>query len=124
MKNEPVVELIGLIAVIAGLVFIGLEIRQNNRLAQAAAYQEIGSATAQNWRDMSQDPEFNRQTHRNGLISRADIGPKADDFAPLNGRSAKGVAKLFVDIADSDLKIKFGDGTAKAIVVNTWTAEI
>ena len=60
MKNVPVVESIGLIAVVAGLVFVGLEIRQNNRLAQAAAYQEIGSATAQNWRDMSQDPEFNR----------------------------------------------------------------
>ena len=60
MKNAPVVESIGLVAVIAGLVFVGLEIRQNNRLAKAAAYQEIGSATAQNWRDMSQDPEFNR----------------------------------------------------------------
>ena len=60
MKNVSVVESIGLIAVFAGLVFVGLEIRQNNRLAQAAAYQEIGSATAQNWRDMSQHPDFNR----------------------------------------------------------------
>lgn len=60
MKNVPVVESIGLIAVIAGLVFVGLEIRQNNRLAQAAAFQEIGFATAQHWYDMSQDPEFNR----------------------------------------------------------------
>jgi hypothetical protein len=60
MRKEQVVELVGLAAVIAGLVFVGLEIRQNNRLAQAAAYQEIGSATAQNWADMSQDSEFNR----------------------------------------------------------------
>lgn len=30
MKNVPVVESIGLIAVFAGLVFVGLEIRQNN----------------------------------------------------------------------------------------------
>ncbi len=60
MKNVSVVESIGLIAVIAGLVFVGFEIRQNNRLAQAAAYQEIGFATAQNWSDVSQDPEFNR----------------------------------------------------------------
>jgi len=60
MKNIPLVESIGLIAVFAGLVFVGLEIRQNNRLAQAAAFQEIGFATAQNWMDMSQDPEFNR----------------------------------------------------------------
>ena len=60
MKNFPVMESIGLIAVFAGLVFVGLEIRQTNRLAQAAAYQEIGFATAQNWHDMSQDPDFNR----------------------------------------------------------------
>lgn len=60
MKNVPVVESIGLIAILAGLVFVGLEIRQNNRLAQAAAYQEIGFATAQHWFDRSQDPEFNQ----------------------------------------------------------------
>jgi hypothetical protein len=60
MKNVPVVESTGLIAVFAGLMFVGLEIRQNNRIAQAAALQEIGCATAQNWQDMSQDPEFNR----------------------------------------------------------------
>ena len=60
MKNYPVLELMGLIAVFAGLVFVGFEIRQNNQLAQAAPYQEIGFATAQNWKDMSQDPEFNR----------------------------------------------------------------
>ena len=60
MKNYPVLEMMGLIAVFAGLIFVGLEIRQNNQLAQAAAYQEIGFATAQNWQDRSQDPEFNR----------------------------------------------------------------
>ena len=60
MKNIATVETIGLIAVFAGLVFVGLEIRQNNRLAQAAAFQEIGFATAQNWLDVSQDPDFNQ----------------------------------------------------------------
>ena len=60
MKNVPVVESIGLVAVFAGLVFVGLEIRQNNQLAQAAAFQEIGFTTARNWLDLSQDPEFNR----------------------------------------------------------------
>ena len=53
-------ELIVLVAVFAGLVFVGLEIRQNNRLAQAAAFQEIGFSTAQNWLYVSQDPDFNR----------------------------------------------------------------
>ena len=60
MKTVTVVESLGLIAVFAGLIFVGLEIRQNNRLAQAAAYQEIGFATAENWRNMSEDPAFNR----------------------------------------------------------------
>ena len=60
MNNISVVESIGLIAVFAGLVFVGLEIRQNNQLAQAAAYQEIGFATAQNWIDASQDSDFNQ----------------------------------------------------------------
>lgn len=59
MENVPLLELIGLLAVFAGLVFVGLEIRQNNQIAQAAAFQEIGFATAQNWHELSQDPEFN-----------------------------------------------------------------
>lgn len=60
MKNYPALELMGLIGVLAGLVFVGFEIRQNNQLAQAAAYQEIGFATAQNWLDLSGDPTFNQ----------------------------------------------------------------
>ncbi len=71
MTKFPIVESIGLIAVISGLVFVGLEIRQNNQLAQAAAYQEIGFATAQNWRDMEQDPEFNRVYLRHFLADSA-----------------------------------------------------
>ena len=49
-----------MLAALAGLIFVGLEIRQNNRLAQASAYQEIGFATAQSWYDVSQDPDFDR----------------------------------------------------------------
>ena len=37
----------------------GLEIRQNNRLAQASAYLDIGLETADNWRGYAQEPEFN-----------------------------------------------------------------
>ena len=60
MKKYPALELMGLTGVLAGLVFVGLEIRQNNQLAQAAAYQEIGFATAQNWNEVSQDPDFSQ----------------------------------------------------------------
>ena len=60
MKNVPLIESLGLALVFAGLVFVGMEIRQNNQLAQAAAFQEIGLRTAENWYDMAQDPDFNR----------------------------------------------------------------
>lgn len=59
-NGKSLAEAIGLMAVVAGLVFVGMELRQNNRLAQAAAYQEIGFATAANWIALSEDPTFNR----------------------------------------------------------------
>lgn len=71
MKKLPILELIGLIAVFLGLVFVGFEIRQNNRLAQAAAYQQIGFATAQNWHDVSKDPEFNHLVLRHFFADAA-----------------------------------------------------
>ena len=38
-------EIVAVIGILLGLVFVGWEIRQNNRFAQAAAYQEIGFTT-------------------------------------------------------------------------------
>ena len=48
-------EVVGVLAVVVSLVFVGYELRQNNRLALAAAYQSIGIATAEAWIDMSRD---------------------------------------------------------------------
>jgi hypothetical protein len=59
MGRKEFAEQIGLVAVVAGLVFVGLEIRQNNRLAQAAAYLEVGQMTADNWFNQARDPEYN-----------------------------------------------------------------
>ena len=42
-------EAIALVGVLASLVFVGLEIRQNNRIARAAAYQTIGIAISESW---------------------------------------------------------------------------
>ena len=42
MSGKAIRETVGFGAVVAGLVFVGLEIQQNNKLAQAAAYQAIG----------------------------------------------------------------------------------
>ncbi len=40
------IELVGIIAVVLSLLFVGYEIRQNTIVARAAAYQSIGVATA------------------------------------------------------------------------------
>lgn len=33
--------------------------------------------------------------------------------------TVSGVAQIYVDVADGDLKVKFGDGTVKTIVIDT-----
>lgn len=42
-------EAVALLGVIASLVFVGLELRENRIAARAAAYQELGIAVAENW---------------------------------------------------------------------------
>lgn len=60
MSGKSVREALGVIGIVASLVFVGLEIRQNNRLAQAAAYQAIGIASATAWDSQAHDREFVR----------------------------------------------------------------
>ena len=40
-------------------------------------------------------------------------------FDAIDAHLAKGLAQLYVDTADGDLKVKFGDGTVKTIVTDT-----
>lgn len=58
MSGKAIRETLAALGVIASMVFVGLEIRQNNRLAQAAAYQAIGIATSQYWQN--RDERVNR----------------------------------------------------------------
>jgi hypothetical protein len=46
MSGKAVREILGFLGVIASLAFVGLQVRQSNIQARAAAYQEIGIATA------------------------------------------------------------------------------
>ncbi len=46
-KRMDLLEAVGLVAIVASLIFLALEIRQSNVQARAAAYQAIGIATAQ-----------------------------------------------------------------------------
>jgi hypothetical protein len=55
-------ETLAALGVIASMVFVGLEIRQNNNLAQAAAYQAIGIASAEAWDNQAHDREFLQAT--------------------------------------------------------------
>ena len=58
MSGKAIRETLGFGAVVAGLVFVGLEIQQNNRLAQAAAYQAIGIASAEVHDNWAHDRQF------------------------------------------------------------------
>ncbi len=58
MSSKAIRETVGFGAVVAGLVFVGLEIQQNNKLAQAAAYQAIGIAAAEVHDNFAHDRQF------------------------------------------------------------------
>ena len=57
-KRKDLLEAVGLVAIVASLIFLTLEIRQSNVQARAAAFQAIGIATAQ-WHS-SIDDRVNR----------------------------------------------------------------
>jgi hypothetical protein len=46
-QRKNIFEAVGLVAIVASLIFLGLEIRQANLQARAAAFQAIGIATAE-----------------------------------------------------------------------------
>ena len=47
MSGKAGRETLGMLGVIASMIFVGFEIRQSNVQARAAAYQAIGVATAE-----------------------------------------------------------------------------
>jgi hypothetical protein len=58
VSKKAVKEFLGVAGVIASLIFVGAEIRQNTVAARAAAYQAMGEGIAEYWAQMSQDPEL------------------------------------------------------------------
>ena len=61
------IEIVGAIGLIASLVFVAYEIRQNTLAARAAAIQEIGIATAEMWGEIARNPNSLR------VLQRSDI---------------------------------------------------
>lgn len=51
-------EIVGVLAVVASLIFVGYEIRQNTIAARAAAYQAIGIATASAFDSQAHDTDY------------------------------------------------------------------
>ena len=59
MSSKSLREALAAAGVAASLIFVGLEIRQNNQLAEAAAYQELGLATSGNWLTTAANADMN-----------------------------------------------------------------
>ncbi len=57
-NRKEVIEMLGVIAVVASLVFVGYEIRQNTIAARASAYQTIGVATAEAFNSSAHDLRY------------------------------------------------------------------
>ena len=56
---RDVAEIVAIISVVLSLIFIGLEFRQNTIAMRAAAYQELGIATASTLFDLAHSPTLN-----------------------------------------------------------------
>ena len=58
MSGTAVRETLSVLAVLAGLAFVGVEIRQNNSLARGQARQDLADATEEWIQTLTQDPEY------------------------------------------------------------------
>ena len=59
-KAKIIVEAAGAIAVLLGLVFVGLELRQNTEAVEAATFQALTDASSNYILSIASDPELNR----------------------------------------------------------------
>ena len=74
MSGKAIRETLGFLALVAGLAFVGLEIRQNNMLAEAATYQALGIATSQYW--LNRDDRVNRLYTEANYPEAVELGSK------------------------------------------------
>ena len=77
LENRQLIEIIGVLAVVISLLFVGLELRQSTIASRAAAYQEIGLATSELWFQLAHNRELN------DLFAKIVNGPE-DDYRNLN----------------------------------------
>ncbi len=58
MSTKAIGETLAALSVVASLIFVGYEIRQNTVAARASAYQAIGIASAEVWDSWAHDRQF------------------------------------------------------------------
>lgn len=71
-------EVVAIFGVALSLVFVGLQLRQNARISQANAYQELGIAMAEGWRARASDRELDDLIYLAGLAD-PDLRSKLTD---------------------------------------------
>ena len=76
--SKAIRDTLGFLAVVASLVFVGLEIQQNNTLARGQARQALAELNQQWLVLLSQDAEFNR-IHNKVWRSEAELTPQEWD---------------------------------------------
>ena len=73
MTLQELAQIGGIIGVVASLIYVAIQIRNNARATRAATFQQLSSAMASDWSDMARNPEMV------GLVLRG-----GDDFESLN----------------------------------------
>lgn len=84
MTLQETLQILGGIGVIASMIYVAIQIRNNGRATRAATFQQLSSTMANNWLTAASSPEMV------SLILRA-----TDDFEALN-RVEKARARFFM----------------------------
>lgn len=98
MSGREIRETVGFLGVMASLVFVGLEIRQNTRVARAEAYRSVAGMEADGLLAAATDPQLS------GLLRRVMFdGAKRDDFTD----SEKYQIGVYYDYRITNLELVF-----------------
>ncbi len=84
MTLQETLQILGGIGVIASMIYVAIQIRNNGRATRAATFQQLSSSMANHWLTMAYNPEMV------SLMLRA-----TDDFDALN-RVEKARARFFI----------------------------
>ncbi|MDE3002632.1 MAG: hypothetical protein OXU39_11625 [Gemmatimonadota bacterium] len=85
MDRKTIKESLAALSLIASLLFVGYEIRQNTAMARAATYQDIGFSVLETWRQYAHDPQLV------GLLETADDSTRWDELSDPDWRQLSSV---------------------------------